>query len=100
MLLIPKVSILSEQTHICINVYKYVCQRLRNSFLSVFQYAMEEGGWSFICQHEEHECEANMIHACAKDFFKDINLEMNFVNCLLSAPSPADSGPMVKILFS
>ncbi|XP_068229168.1 gamma-interferon-inducible lysosomal thiol reductase-like [Palaemon carinicauda] len=53
----------------------------------------ENDGWAFKCQHEEHECEANMIHACAKENFKDIGLEMNFVKCLLESPSPADSGP-------
>ncbi|XP_066990449.1 gamma-interferon-inducible lysosomal thiol reductase-like isoform X1 [Macrobrachium rosenbergii] len=54
---------------------------------------VETEGWTFKCQHEEYECKANMIHACAKENFKDIGLEMNFVKCLLESPAPADSGP-------
>ncbi|XP_050716203.1 GILT-like protein 1 [Eriocheir sinensis] len=55
-------------------------------------YAADGDGWSFACQHGDDECRGNMIHACAKDHFNDINLEMEFVNCLLSADYPPNAG--------
>ncbi|XP_064121373.1 gamma-interferon-inducible lysosomal thiol reductase-like isoform X1 [Macrobrachium nipponense] len=57
------------------------------------RYSPDGEGWAFSCQHGADECKGNMIHACAKDHFKDINLEMDFVNCLLSAGHPASAGP-------
>ncbi|XP_042223481.1 gamma-interferon-inducible lysosomal thiol reductase-like [Homarus americanus] len=55
-------------------------------------YKQDGEGWSFTCQHGNGECRANMIHACAKDHFKDINIEMEFVNCLLSSDYPPNAG--------
>ncbi|KAG7168232.1 Gamma-interferon-inducible lysosomal thiol reductase-like 2 [Homarus americanus] len=57
-----------------------------------FGNAHDGEGWSFTCQHGNGECRANMIHACAKDHFKDINIEMEFVNCLLSSDYPPNAG--------
>ncbi|XP_045101165.1 gamma-interferon-inducible lysosomal thiol reductase-like [Portunus trituberculatus] len=56
------------------------------------EYYPDGDGWSFKCQHGSDECRGNMIHACAKDHFKDINIEMEFVNCLLSADYPPNAG--------
>lgn len=68
----------------------------RPAFLSYLpQYAPAGEGWSFTCQHGDDECRGNMIHACAKDHFNDINLEMEFVNCLLSADYPPNAGAKV-----
>ncbi|KAG0714860.1 Gamma-interferon-inducible lysosomal thiol reductase [Chionoecetes opilio] len=55
-------------------------------------YEADGEGWSFRCQHGDDECRGNMIHACAKDHLKDINLEMDFMNCLLSADYPPNAG--------
>ncbi|XP_071536815.1 gamma-interferon-inducible lysosomal thiol reductase-like [Panulirus ornatus] len=55
-------------------------------------YEPDGEGWKFKCQHGEGECHGNMILACAKDHFKDINLEMEFVNCLLSSDYPPNAG--------
>ncbi|MCE2196798.1 hypothetical protein GQ599_09690, partial [Streptococcus thermophilus] len=55
-------------------------------------YEQDGDGWTFTCQHGDGECHGNMIHACAKDHFKDINIEMEFVNCLLSADYPPNAG--------
>ncbi|KAK4297126.1 hypothetical protein Pmani_030430 [Petrolisthes manimaculis] len=49
-------------------------------------------GWTFTCQHGDGECHGNMIHACAQAKFNDINVEMDFVNCLLSASYPPNAG--------
>ncbi|MCL4153176.1 UNVERIFIED_CONTAM: hypothetical protein GTU68_060532, partial [Idotea baltica] len=49
-------------------------------------------GWLFTCQHGQDECKGNMIHACAQNQFNDIYVEMDFVNCLLSADHPPDAG--------
>lgn len=57
-----------------------------------YSHIAENGSWAFTCQHGSDECEANKIHACAKDHFKDIDLEMEFVFCLLSKTSPAFAG--------
>ncbi|XP_053638813.1 gamma-interferon-inducible lysosomal thiol reductase [Cherax quadricarinatus] len=56
------------------------------------EYEADGDGWVFTCQHGDEECHGNMIHACAKDHFKDINIEMEFVNCLLSADYPPNAG--------
>lgn len=55
-------------------------------------YSPDGEGWRFNCQHGPDECRGNMIHACAKDHFQDINLEMEFINCLLSQSSPPYAG--------
>ncbi|XP_068229169.1 gamma-interferon-inducible lysosomal thiol reductase-like [Palaemon carinicauda] len=55
-------------------------------------YSPDGEGWTFTCQHGADECKANMIHACAKDHLKNIDLEMEFVNCLLSAKHPVSAG--------
>ncbi|KAG0728462.1 Gamma-interferon-inducible lysosomal thiol reductase [Chionoecetes opilio] len=55
-------------------------------------YKADGEGWRFRCQHGDDECHGNMIHACAKDQLKDINLEMDFINCLLSADHPPKAG--------
>nr|ACJ23247.1 gamma-interferon-inducible lysosomal thiol reductase [Penaeus monodon] len=55
-------------------------------------YQPDGDGWSFTCQHGAGECKGNMIHACAKNHFNDINLEMEFVNCLLSSTYPPNAG--------
>lgn len=39
-----------------------------------------------------------MIHACAQHLFNDINIEMDFVNCLLSSDYPPDAGQKVRII--
>nr|AKS48281.1 gamma-interferon induced thiol reductase GILT1 [Scylla paramamosain] len=56
------------------------------------EYYPDGEGWSFRCQHGSGECRGNMIHACAKNHFNDINIEMEFVNCLLSADYPPNAG--------
>ncbi|KAK7086827.1 Microfibrillar-associated protein 1 [Halocaridina rubra] len=50
------------------------------------------GGWTFTCQHGDGECFGNMVHACAKHYINDINVEMEFVNCLLSDDYPPSAG--------
>ncbi|XP_076059904.1 gamma-interferon-inducible lysosomal thiol reductase-like [Oratosquilla oratoria] len=49
-------------------------------------------GWGFKCQHGDDECKTNMIHACAKTKFNDINIEMEFIMCLLSSNYPPNAG--------
>ncbi|KAK7086828.1 oxidoreductase activity protein [Halocaridina rubra] len=57
------------------------------------KYSSNGGTWEFTCQHGSDECQCNTIHACAKDYFKDITLEMDFVNCLLGSNYPPNAGP-------
>ncbi|KAA0202691.1 hypothetical protein HAZT_HAZT001179 [Hyalella azteca] len=53
-----------------------------------------EGGYTFTCQHGDDECRGNMIHACAQKFLPNIDVEMDFVNCLLAADYPPNAGPL------
>merc|ERR1719209_211367 len=55
-------------------------------------YSQSGNGWSFTCQHGSDECKGNMIHACAQNKFNDINLEMEFVNCMEGSNWPPNAG--------
>merc|ERR1711970_1253975 len=55
-------------------------------------YSQHGDGWSFTCQHGKDECKANMIHACAQKKFNDINIEMEFVNCMEGSNWPPNAG--------
>uniref|UniRef100_A0A646QGE0 Gamma-interferon-inducible lysosomal thiol reductase n=1 Tax=Hemiscolopendra marginata TaxID=943146 RepID=A0A646QGE0_9MYRI len=48
--------------------------------------------WGFTCQHGPSECKGNKLQACAIKLYKDIELTMPFVYCVMTNPNPPDSG--------
>ncbi|KAI4457802.1 gamma-interferon inducible lysosomal thiol reductase gilt [Holotrichia oblita] len=96
-----KVSIFYES--LCPDSIRFITQQLYPNNDAVGRYitvdfvpygkathVLENGVWQFTCQHGPNECHGNMMQACALDIIDDQDIKVNFVNCVMSSPYPAN----------
>ncbi|KAF4530958.1 hypothetical protein B566_EDAN011339, partial [Ephemera danica] len=53
---------------------------------------MVNGNWQFICQHGSDECRGNKMMACAIKYITDVDVLVQFIDCVMGSIYPPDAG--------
>ncbi|CAL4108468.1 unnamed protein product [Meganyctiphanes norvegica] len=63
-----------------------------NAFGKANSTADSNGGYTFICQHGEFECQGNIMIGCAKKYIPDLDTFQDFNYCVMNSFYPPEEG--------